>query len=328
MIIFLKKFIAGLLPAGIFLVAGVALGQAVNDPAFPRKPIRLVTAEPGGGVDVVARIIAQGLTTNLGQTIVVENRGAANGTIAAQIVMKAPADGYTLLMFSGPFWLAPLLRDGVPYDPVRDFEAVSLAAGSPNILTVHPAVTAESVKDLIALARAKPGVLNYAGSGSGSSPHLAAELFKAMAGVSLTYVPYKGAGIALTDLIAGQVQVMFATATSATTHVRSGRLKALAVTSAQPSALFPELLTVAATLPGFETGSLYGLFAPAKTPAAIVNRINSEVLRVLGNTDVKVRLLSAGAEVIGGPPERLGRAVKSEMSRLGKVIKSAGIRGD
>ena len=276
----------------------------------------------------MSRLIAQGLTVSLGQQVVVENRGGASGAIAAQAVAKAPADGYTLLFYSNGIWTLPLLRD-VPYDPVKDFAPLTLVAISPNMIVVHPSLPVRSVKQLIALAKARPGELNYSMGGTGTTPHLAAELFKSMAGVDIVRINYKGAGPALNELIGGQVQLTFATTASGMPHVKSGRLKALAVTSAEPSALVPGLPTVAASgLPGYESGANYVMFAPAHTPLTIINRLNQETLRVLQQAEVKQMFLNYGVEAEGSSPEDLAMTVKSEIARLGKIIKDTGLRGE
>jgi tripartite-type tricarboxylate transporter receptor subunit TctC len=302
--------------------AGVVCAQT-----YPNKPIRMVTSAAGGSADFAARLIAQGLTGDLGQQVVVDNRGGSVSTSVA-IVAKAPPDGYTLLLYASSLWIAPLLQQ-VSYDPIKDFSPITLAASSPYILVVHPTVPVTSVKELIALAKAKPGELNYGSSGLGTANHLAAELFNAMAGVSIVHVPYKGAGPALNALIGGQLQVMFPSAGSVTSHIKSGRLKALGVTSAGPSALAPGLPTVAAAgVPGYESLLMIGVFTPAGVPAAIINRLNQEIVKALRKADTKERLFNAGVEAVGGTPAQLAASVKSEMVRLGKVIKDAGIRAE
>ena len=243
------------------------------------------------------------------------------------IVVKAAPDGHTLLLHAGNIWLAPLLRDHVSYDPLRDLSPVTLTSTAPNILVVHPAVPANSVKELIALAKARAGAMNYSSGSTGSSSHLAAELFKAMAGVNIVRITYKGTGPALTALLAGEVQAMFPSAGGVVPHIKSGKLKAMAVTSAQPSALFPGIPTVAASgLPGYESASVAALFAPAKTPAVIINRLNREVVRFLRTTEASERFLSSGVETVGSSPAQLAATIKSDIARMGKVIKDAGIR--
>ena len=294
---------------------------------FPAKPIRIVTAEPAGGLDLAARLMAQGLAGNLGQQILVENRGGAGGTIAAQTIAKAPPDGYALLFYGSAIWLAPFLRDNVPFDPVRDFAPVTLAVSSPNLLVVHPLLPVKSVRELIALAKARHGELNYAANSMGSSPHLAAELFKAMAGISMIAVSYKGGGHALNDLIGGQVQLMFATPASVASLVKVGKLRALAVTSAQSTPLLPGMPTVAATgLPGYKSGATYIVFAPAGTPATLISRLQQEFARVLGTREVKEKFFEVGVEPVGSSPDEAAALVRSDMDSMGKVIKSAGIR--
>lgn len=317
-----QRFIAAMSAVAV-LGAGVASGQN-----YPSKPIHIVTSEPGGGTDFVVRLIAQGLTDGLGQQAIVENRGGGSGVIAGEMLAKAPPDGYTLLSYGSTIWLAPFLRSSVPYDPVRDFSPVSLTDRSPNVLVVHPAVAADSVKELIALAKARPGELNYARAAAGGPPHLSAELFKAMTGVNIVPIPYKGGGPAVIGLVGGQVQLMFATAASAAPHVKSGRLKALAVTSAGPSALFPGLPAVAATVPGYEAAAINGVFAPAGTPAAVVNRLNRAIVQFLGRADVKEKFFRVGVETVGSSPAEFAATVKSEMVKWGKVIRDAGIRDE
>jgi tripartite-type tricarboxylate transporter receptor subunit TctC len=311
------------------LLAGLpALGLGVaSAQGYPERPVRMVTAEIGGTADMVARIIAQGLTERLGQPVIVDNRGG--GVIPGGIVARAQPDGYTLLYYGSTIWLAPLLQDNIPYDAVRDFAPISMATVAPNVVVVHPSVAAKSMQELLALARAQPGKLNYASGGTGAASHLAAEVFKGMAKVNIVRVPYRGNGPALNAMIAGEVQLMFATVGSAVPHIKSGRLRALAVTSARPFALLPGMPTVAASgLPGYESGSTSGLFAPARTPAAIVNRLHQETARVLGRPDIRERLASAGLEAVGSAPQELAAAMKSEIAGTGKVIRAAGIRAE
>lgn len=310
----------------IFCVAAAGFfpGTAASQ-SFPVKPVRIFAPDAGGGADVVARIIAQGLSTSLSQQFIVENRGG-NGAIPADIVAKSTPDGHTLLVFGSPIWLLPLLQDNVPYDPVRDFAPVIMATTAPNILTVHPSLPVSSVKELIAMAKAKPGTLNYAAGISGAFTHLAGELFNSMAGVKIIGVPYKGTAQALNDLIGGQVQMQFSSAASVTGHISSGRLKALAVTSAARSSLFPTLDTVASTLPGFEAVSIIGMFAPIKTPAETVRLLNRETAAVLKKDEVRQRFVTFGTEVAANSPEEFLAVMKSEVARWGKVIVDAGIR--
>ncbi len=301
---------------------GQEFSKAASGENYPNRPIRVITAEAGGGSDVALRTITPGLAGNLGQQVIVDNRGI----IAAELAAKAPPDGYTLL-FSGPtLWLLPFLRDHVPYDPVADFAAITLATRTANILVVHPSLPVKSVNELVALAKTRPGELNYATSGAGNSVHIAGELFRNMTGVNIVRINYKGAAPALNDLIGGQVHLMFGVPGSVMQHVRSGRLKALAVTSAQPSALAPGLPTVAASVPGFESGSYIGFFAPAKTPAAVINRLNRETVRVIQSAEVTQRLFNTGIETVGSSAEVLAALVKTDMTRTGKLLRDSGIR--
>jgi tripartite-type tricarboxylate transporter receptor subunit TctC len=300
------------------------LGYGQN---YPTKPVRLVVSGVAGSSNITARLIAPSLSDALGQQVVVDGRDG--GVIVNDLVAKAQPDGYTLILNGSALWLLPYMRSNVPYDPVRDFAPVTLAVSSPNILVVHPTVPAKTTKDLIALAKAKPGELNCATGNAGTSNHLAAELFKSMAAVNIVRVPYKGGGPAITDLLGGQVQLMFASASSVTQHVKSGKLRALGVSSLKPSALAPGLPTIAATgLPGYESVAIFGILAPARTPTAIVRKLSEETVRVLNRADVKEKFFAAGSETVGSTPEQFATAIKSEMSRIGKVIKDAGIRDE
>jgi len=311
------------------LAVGVVFPGAANAQGYPVKTVRIITAEPGGGNDFAARVLAQGLTRSLGQQFIIENRGGAGGAIAAETAAKAQPDGYSLLLYAGNVWTIPLLRSNAQYDFARDFAPVTWVAKSPNTVVVHPSLPVKSIKDLIAFAKARPGQLNYASGGSGSATHLSMELFKSMAGLNIVRVPYKGNGPAVNDLIAGQVQVMFSTAATVAPHLTSGRLRALAVTSAEPSQLAPGLPTVASSgLPGYESISIYGLFAPSKTPAAIVRQLSQESAQYLKTVEVKERFFKAGVETVGSTPEEFAAAIKADVAKMAKVIRDAGIRED
>ena len=293
---------------------------------YPNKTIRIVTSEAGGGTDVGARILAQGVSPLLGQTVIVENRGGAAGALAADIVVRASPDGYTVLYYTNALWLAPFMRDNVGYDPVKSFVPVILVARSPSVLAVHPSVPVTSVKELIALAKAKPGTLNY---GSGAAGMMAMEQMKAMAGINIVRITYKGAGPALNAVIAGEVQVLMGASGSIGPQIKAGRVRALAVTGPNRSPAFPDLPTVAeAAVPGYENAAVFGVLAPARTPAAIVNRLNRDMAQVLAQPAVKERLLAGGIEVAGGTPQDFAAAIKKEMTVMGKVIKDAGIRDE
>ena len=310
----------------IFSVGLMVLGAGeLAAQAYPSKPIRLITAAAGGSSDIYARIIAQGITDGLGQPIVVDNR---TNLLAVEAVVKAPPDGYTLLCSSETMWIRTLL-DKVTYDVVADFLPISQFVREVNVLAVHPSLPAKSVKELIALAKAKPGALNYGSGPRTSGTHLGGALFVSLAGINVVHVPFKGTAQSVTALMGGEVQLMFPSPAQVMPHVKAGRVRALAVTSAEPSVLVPGLPTIAATgLPGYEATSMSGVFAPAKTPAAIINRVYQEMARLTARQDVKERLFNAGAEVTGSSPEQFAAAIKADIARLGKVIKDAGIKAD
>jgi tripartite-type tricarboxylate transporter receptor subunit TctC len=306
--------------AAFALCAGLAAAQS-----YPSKVVRIQTTEAGGYPDAVARLIAQGLSAGLGQQVIVENRAIA----AVDVVAKAPPDGYTLLFYTSVLWLSPYLREGLSWDPVRDFAPVMLATNSPNIVVVHPSLPVKSLRELIALARARPGELNFSTSSPGSGNHLAAELFRVMADVDVVRINYKGTGSALNSLASGEVQLSFPSAGSVMPHLRAGRVRALAVTSAQPSMLAPDLPTVAAAgLPGYEATAYNGLLAPAKTPAVIIARLNQEAAQAVRRAEVRERIVNGGGEVVAGTPEDFAATMRVEMAKWGKLIRDAGIRGE
>jgi len=316
------RFLARTISVGLMVIAaGAAYCQD-----YPNKTIRIVVTGPGGGSDFVARLISQGIAGPLGQPVIVEYRGA--GVLSAEFVSKAPPDGYTLYVAGSVTWVGPLLRKA-PYDAVRDFAPVSLLVREVSLLAVHPSLPVKSVKELIALAKARPGELNYGSGVIGGTNHLAGELFKHMAGVNIAHVPYKGPALALTAQISGEVQLTFIDVGLVAPHVKSGRLRALAVTSPQPSALFPGLPPVADSgLPGYEATGMTGIWAPAKTPQATINRLNQEIVRVINLPDVKEKFLNAGVEPVGSSPEQFANIIKADIATTGKVIKDAGIKVD
>ena len=290
---------------------------------YPSRPIRLLTSGVGGNGDVTARLVANALTPRLGQQVIVDNR--PSGFTSSEIASRADPDGHTLLVLGTTHWMSPLVRR-VPYDPDRDFSPITMVSNTPNVLIVTPSLTVASVGDLISLAKAKPGVLNYGASGVGSSNHLAAELFKYMTGVDIVHVPYKSNVAGMADLMAGQIQVAFPTGAAAAPLVRSGKVKALAVTGTRPSVSFPGLPTVAETVPGYESGSPIAVFAPAKTPAAIIRQLHGAIVDLLQDAQVRQRLQAFGAEPVGSTPGETDARIRSEVARMGKVIKAAGIR--
>ena len=302
----------------MILGAGIALGQD-----YPSKPIRISTVQTGGGTDVIARIIANGISGPLGQPVIVENRPTL---VAIQTGIKAAPDGYTILVVGGTMWTGVLLQEKPLYDPINDLSPITIVVGNPNVIIVHPSLPVKSVKDLIALAKARPGELNYAQGSVGGSSHLAAELFKSMAGVNIVGVPYKGSGGTMGGLLGGEIQVGFENTVAVTPYLKSGRIRAVAVTSLQPSKLVPGVPTVTASgLPGYESGSQQGVMAPAKTPAPIIKRLNEEIVRVFNTPEIKQKVFDSGADVVANSPEEMAAKIKSDLTRLGKVIKDAGI---
>ncbi len=309
------------------MLTAASISAAVGQ-NYPYKPIRMLSGEAESGGDITGRLIGQKMASSLGQPMIMDNRGGSI-VIPTMMMVKAAPDGYTVLLYAGSVWLLPFLQDGVPYDPVRDFSPITLASSSPNVVVVNPLVEARSIRELIALAKAKPGGLNYSSSTIGSSSHLAGALFNSMAGVNIQNIPYKGSGPAAVALVGGEVQVMFSNTGVVTPHLKAGRVRALAVTSAQPSALLPDLPTVAASgLPGYEVATIFGIFAPAKTPSAIINKLNQEMVRALRMSDVKEKLLSVGIDAIGSSPAELASTMKADMARMGTVIKTLGIRAN
>lgn len=304
----------------IVLNAGIVSGQE-----YPNQPIRLIGSSPGGGSDLVMRLIAPTLRASLGQPVVIDNRATI---LIGDIGSKAPPDGYTVIVVGNSFIIGNLLRE-TTWDPVRDFLPVTLADAGPSVLVVHPSVPVKSVKELIALAKARPADINFASGAPGSTSQLAAELFKGMAGVKMVWVPYKDNAPGLMSVIAGQTQVMFANMPGVEQLMKDGRLRVLAVTSAQPSPLFPEVPTVAAAgLPGYEALTVDAVVVPARTPAAIVNRLNQEIVRALNEPNTKKTLFTSGVVVVGSSPEELGTFIKSSIAKWSKVIKDAGIRAN
>jgi tripartite-type tricarboxylate transporter receptor subunit TctC len=313
------------------LAAALLAAAAPLCGAFPDKPVRFVIGfTPGGPSDILARAVGQKLNERWSQQVVVENRPGAGGNIAAEVVAKSAADGHTWLLGNNSILATNhALYRKLAYDPVKDFAPVALVAVQPNILVVHPEVKANSLMELIALAKQSPGKLNYASSGAGAAAHLAGELFKAMAGVDLVHVPYKGAQPALTDVVAGQVQLMFATSASAIPYIKNGRLRALAVTTARRSPSVPELPTIAeAGLPGFEATTWHGVVVPAATPAALVQRLNQDINAVLKEKDLNERLAGLGAEVLTGTPRDFADYIAREIPKWTKVVKDSGARAD
>jgi tripartite-type tricarboxylate transporter receptor subunit TctC len=314
-----------------FILCCVIAANSATAQQYPVRSIRLVLGfAPGGASDTMARTLAAKLSEGLGQTIVIDNRPGAGGNIAAEIVAKSNPDGYTMLLGNnGILSINVSLYEKPGFHPLKDFAPVVLAASQPNIVAVHPSVPAKSIKELIALAKAKPGQLNYASSGGGTSPHLAGELFKRMAGVDFVLVPFKGGGPAVVAVISGQCQFIFATSLSVQAHMKAGKVRALAVTTPKRSASFPELPTVSeAGLPGFEVTTWHGFVVPARTPQPIVARLNTEFNKVFQQPEIRERLTTLGSEIIGGQPKELTDLIKKEIPVWAKVIKETGAKAD
>jgi tripartite-type tricarboxylate transporter receptor subunit TctC len=322
----------------LYAVAGAALaatGPIVTNEAhaqhYPTRPIRLICPfPPGGTTDVVARIVAQGLTEAWGQQIIVDNRPGAGALIGTEMAAKSPPDGYTVLLGSiTTHAVNPALHKNLNFDVIKDFAPVTLVVSSPQLLAVHPSLAAKSVKDLIALAKAKPGSLNYASAGAGSSPHLTFELFKSATGIDIRHVPYKGTGPAITELVGGQVQAMITGVVALMPHVKSGKLRGLAVTSKSRVSALPELPTIMESgVPNFDVSSWFGVFLPAGTPKAIVTKMNGQIRKIVEMRDVQKRLVDLGADPETSTPEQFAAYVKSEKARWGKVVQDTGARVD
>jgi tripartite-type tricarboxylate transporter receptor subunit TctC len=311
------------------LLLAVLISSAGVCQAFPEKPVRFVVGfTPGGPSDILARALGQKLAERWSQQVVIDNRPGAGGNLAAEAVAKSAPDGHTWLLGNNSILATnQSLYRSLPYDPVKDFAPVALVAIQPNILVVNPSVPATSVSELISYLKKNPGKTNYASSGSGAAAHLAGELFKAMAGVDIVHVPYKGAQPALTDVIGGQVQMMFATSASVIPYIKAGRLRALAVTTAQRSASVPELPTVAeAGVPGFEATTWHGVVVPAATDFSIIKKLNQDIVTVLNSTDLKEKLNNLGAEIATGTPKDFADYIARETPKWAKVVKDSGAR--
>jgi tripartite-type tricarboxylate transporter receptor subunit TctC len=305
----------------------VALSAAAQ--TYPSKPIKIIVPfPPGAATDTLARSVAQKMAEAFGQPVIVENKAGATGTIGSAGVAASPADGYMLLMATtSTHGIAPNLYKTSPYNPVKDFEPVSLIGWTPNVLAVNNSVKANSVKELIALAKSQPGKMTFASSGSGSSIHLAGELFKSMAGVDMLHVPYKGAAPALTDLIGGQVDIMFDTVAQSLPQIKAGRIKAIAVTTSRRSSVLPDVPTVSeAGLPGYEMAGWIGLLAPKGTPKEVIDKLHAEIVKIVKAPDVRARMAAAGVELMGSTPQEFGHVIATELPKYAKVMKDAGMQ--
>lgn len=315
----------GLLAAALAAAAGNAIGQS-----YPIKPIRfIVPYAPGGPTDLLARILGQKLTEAWGQPVVVENRAGANGNIGAEAVARSAADGYTLFLGNTSILtINPHLYKKLSYDATRDFAPVSLVVAAPLVLVVHPSLPAHNVRQLIALAKSRPGQMNFASAGSAGIAHLAGELFKSMAGVDLVHIPYKGAGPAMIDVMGGQVALTFTSTVSTLQHVKAGKLRGLGVTSRKRSPMLPDIPAIAETVAGYEVNPWYGVLVPARTPAEIVGRLSAEISRIGKLPDVRDRLTADGGEVIAGTPAQFSEVIKSDFDKWAKVTRASGVRLD
>ena len=323
----LKTLLTFLALTGVAQAAPAVMGAA----AYPEKPIRFVAAfAAGGSIDLLARLFAQKLTQSVGQQVVVDNRPGAGGSLSAEIVARAPADGYTIYICAPSLVVNAALYAKIPYDPLRDFSPVTLLASVQNVLVAYPGLPVKSVKDLVALAKSKPGQINYASTGSGSSGHLVMEMFRSQTGINLLHVPYKVIGQTTTDLISGQVSLWFPTIPGALPHIRGARMRALAVAGARRSSALAEIPTVAeaAALPGFDATTWYAVLAPAGVNRGIIGKLNTAFVTALRAQDTQERLAAQGIESIGSTPEQLAAHIRSEMPKWAKVVKDAGVRAD
>ena len=309
----------------------LGMGNQAVAQSYPTKSIRLIVPLPlGGGNDTIARLIAQKITPSLGQQVVVDNRAGAGGLIAAELVARSPADGYTLLLANvAVMTIIPNAQKKIPYDPLRDFAPVSLIASAPLLVVVHPSLPVNSIKQLVALATAKPGAINYASNGIGSSTHMATEMFAMMTGVKIVHVPYKGLSLARTDLLSGQVPLMFSSAVAMLPHVKNNKLRAIAMTGAKRAPALADVPTVAeAGVPGYESGSWYGIAAPATTPPAVIDRLNKEIVAAVKSNDIQERLIKEAVIPSGNSPEAFAAHIKTEYERMARVIRQAKITFD
>ena len=326
----LSRILLSALLLSLPIAAPLAIAQTSSaKDNYPNKPIRfIVTYPPGGGNDIIARLIAQKLSESMGQPVQVDNRAGAGGTIGTAAAAKSPADGYTIVLVSPPFVMAPSLYPNLPYDTIKDLTPVTVIGAVPNVLVAHPSVPAKSVAELIAYARAKPMALSAATLGSATTQHLAAAMFNSMSKTDILLVPYKGSAPGMNDLLGGQVQMMFNAMPSTLAHIKSGQLRALGVTSLKRSPLAPDVPTVAETLPGFEISTWYGVLAPTGTPEAILARLNREIIHVAQLPDVKKKLEDMGVELQLSTPAAFGALIKSEMAKWAEVIRVTGVKAE
>ena len=314
----------------IFTSFAGGLVHAQGTAGYPTRPIRvLVPYPPGGGTDIIARTVTTKLAVNLKQQVVIDNRGGGGGNVAHELVARAAPDGYTLMVAISALVTNPAVNPRTSYNPVRDFTPLMLIARSPYRVVIFPGQPANTMQEWVALAKAKPGAMSYGSAGAGSAVHLAAELFRIQTGITMTHVPYKGTGPAITDLIAGQIQMMFAGTLSAAPHVKSGRIRALAVTSLKRRADAPDLPTLAETVaPGYEAGEWFSVFAPAGLPKPLIDRLYSELVKTVNDAELKERLIAGGMDFVGGSPAELGEVIKRDFAKWSRLVKETGLKAD
>jgi tripartite-type tricarboxylate transporter receptor subunit TctC len=322
----MKKWLSG----ALVCLSGVSIVGLAHAQSWPTKPIKLIVPyPPGGGTDVIARIVQEPLAKELGQQVIIDNRGGAGGSIGSALAAQSPSDGYTVLFTLSSHTINPAIYTKLPFDTEKDFSSVVTVASLPQILVANPNFPAKTVKEVIEMAKAKPGSISYASVGNGSPGHLAGAMMATDAGVEMTHIPYRGGGPAVTDVIAGQVPLLWVSIPAAAQFVKTGKLKALAVSTVKRSAVFPDVPTmVESGFKGFEVDSWYAMFVPAKTPQAIIDRINKATVNVLAQPDVKEKLLGQGAEAVGDTPAQLSGVVKKEIAKWKQVVKSANIKVD
>ena len=325
-----RRLSRGLGLLALALVAATVPASAQSPDAWPSKPVRFILPfPPGGGTDILGRLIAERLTANLGQPVVTENRGGAGGNVGAEAAAKSAPDGYTIVLVAPSLAISPSLYSKLNYDPVKDFAPVSLVATVPNVMVTHPSLPARTLAEFIQLAKTKPGEMNFGSGGSGTSNHLAGELFNIVAGVKLVHVPYKGVNLAMNDALSGRIQLVVIGIPAAAPHIKAGRLRALALVAPQRSSVLPEVPTVAeAGLPKFEVTTWYGILAPAGTPKAIVSRLNAELVKIMHAPETKERLDAMATDPVTSTPEEFAGLIRREIAKWAEVVRDAGLKAD